>query len=265
MEHPPSPAAGRRSRGPSAPSRPLSPRSKYAPPYSPSSWSRCTMFAGRGFGSGTSSSPASASRSHGWRFRRLSPSRPCEERPPREVGRGRVRPLAEGEHVEAAWPCNQRVVLLGDTVDDRVARMHLVRLAVLPRQAAASEDVEDLLLVELDMDRRGTSARIDLSRATPTRFVPAACPRSMRSSCIGPRRRSRASTSSQWTIPPIKPPRSGLAARLPRARAGRSPRGARGPPRPLRSGCPRAAPPCSRSTSDRRGRGSRSRWRRRGR
>ena len=50
----------------------------------------------------------------------------------REVGRGGVRPLAEGEDVEAFWPGDQRVVLLGDAVDDRVAGAHLVRLPALP-------------------------------------------------------------------------------------------------------------------------------------
>ena len=75
---------------------------------------------------------------------------------------GRVRPLTEGEHVEPIRPCNQRVGLLGYLVDDGVARTHLVRLAVLPRETGACEHVEDLLLVELDVDGRGASARVDL-------------------------------------------------------------------------------------------------------
>src|SRR5689334_10971319 len=46
-------------------------------------------------------------------------------------------------------------------MDDAVARPHLVRLPVLPRDARAAEDEEDLLLVELDVDGRRALARID--------------------------------------------------------------------------------------------------------
>ena len=80
----------------------------------------------------------------------------------REVGRGGVRPLAEGKDVEPVRPGDQRVVLLGDAVDDRVAGAHLVRLPALPREPGAGEDVEDLLLVELDVHGRGAAARVEL-------------------------------------------------------------------------------------------------------
>ena len=55
---------------------------------------------------------------------------------------------------------DHRVRLLGDAVDDAVAGFDLVHLAVLPRQTGAGEHEEDLLLVELDMDRRRLLARV---------------------------------------------------------------------------------------------------------
>ena len=92
--------------------------------------------------------------------------------------------------------------------------------------------------------------------AAPTPTDSAASPRSIRSSCIGPRRRSRTSTSSQWTTPFTRAPRSGCPGRPPRVRGGRSPRGARGRRRRWQSGCPPAARPCSQNTFARRERGS---------
>ena len=72
----------------------------------------------------------------------------------REPGHGRDRTLAEHEHVETVGAGDQRVRFLADTVDDAVAGADLVRLAVLPREAAACEHEEDLLLGDLDVHWR---------------------------------------------------------------------------------------------------------------
>jgi hypothetical protein len=64
----------------------------------------------------------------------------------------------EGEHVEAVRACDERVRLLLDEVREAVSLPKLVRpvlLAVpLPRKAGAAKDVVDLLLGELDVERR---------------------------------------------------------------------------------------------------------------
>ena len=82
---------------------------------------------------------------------------------PREAGPGQVgaaaaNALAEGEHVEAVRPRLQRVSLPPGQVDEAVARADLVggrALAlVLPREAAAAEHPEDLLLGVLDVGGR---------------------------------------------------------------------------------------------------------------
>src|SRR6266542_7035742 len=64
--------------------------------------------------------------------------------------------------VDSGVPSNQRVRLLRGQVHKAVARTDLVRLAILPGEAGAAQDEEDLLLGQLDVRGRRALAGVDL-------------------------------------------------------------------------------------------------------
>src|SRR5205814_955498 len=72
---------------------------------------------------------------------------------------------AVGEVVEAGRPGPERVRLRTRAVDDAVAGSDLVRLPVLPGQAASSQEEEDLLVGSLDVRRRRPVLRLELDAA----------------------------------------------------------------------------------------------------
>ena len=98
---------------------------------------------------GSGSGPASASRCERMarRHRVVDPgrARPQHARARQVAELGRP-PLAEREHVHRLVAGDQRVRARVRPVDEAVARAHLVRLPRAPREPAAREHVEDLLL-----------------------------------------------------------------------------------------------------------------------
>ena len=91
----------------------------------------------------------------------------------REVGRGGVRPLAEGKDVESVRPRDQRVILLGDPVDDRVAGAQLgtsCRPATRGPSRRARRRFPPRRARRVREDERPSGSIF--SRATPTSFVP---------------------------------------------------------------------------------------------
>ncbi len=103
----------------------------------------------------------------------------------RQPGRARVRPLAERQDVDPVVASLQRMGVLERQVDDAVARTHVVpeRVLALPLDgdARSREDVEDLLLSALEVERRRPHAGIDLDalhadgpRRLPRQAVPGA-------------------------------------------------------------------------------------------
>src|SRR6266542_3188162 len=80
----------------------------------------------------------------------------------REPHAARVGPHAERHGVDSGVPSDQRVRLLRGQVHKAVARTDLVRLAILPGEAGAAQDEEDLLLGQLDVRGRRALAGVDL-------------------------------------------------------------------------------------------------------
>src|SRR5262245_13485949 len=68
---------------------------------------------------------------------------------------------AEDQRVQAVWTGAQRVLLAVGDVDDRVAGAHLADLLVLPEQARATEDEEDLVGAPMGVRRRREASRRD--------------------------------------------------------------------------------------------------------
>ena len=136
----------------------------------------------------TPGGPAAASRAQGWSSSaptgaQVSPSHATPARGSQVTpARGA---LAEGEHVQAVRP-PERVRVLEREVDDAVAGADLVADGVLAlplhRDARAPEDVEDLLLGALEVERRRPHPGIDLDpldayrlRARARQAPPRAC------------------------------------------------------------------------------------------
>ena len=111
-------------------------------------------------GAGTSSGPAASSAANGFGPVVGQPVRAVPPRPrARQPGQAGGRAAAEGEHVEAVAGAEDRVRLGARAVQDAVAGAHRVRAPVLPAEALAAEDVEELLLVGVDVDRHRALAR----------------------------------------------------------------------------------------------------------
>ena len=110
--------------------------------------------------------------------------------------------LPEGEHDEAVVARAERVRVLEREVDEAVARADGVRLLVvavgLERDARAGEDVEDLLLGALEMQRRRPASGIDRIRFTPT-VIELSPVSDCQDAAMWPAR-AEASTSSQCVI-----------------------------------------------------------------
>ena len=73
--------------------------------------------------------------------------------------------LAERQHVQGLVAGDERVRARVRAVDEAVARAHVVRLSRPPREAAAREHVEDLLLGAVVVCRRRPPARLDADPA----------------------------------------------------------------------------------------------------
>ena len=78
-------------------------------------------------------------------------------------------PLPEREHVHRLVARDQRVRTAAREVHQAVAGTHLVRLPRAPRQAAAGQDVEDLLLGTVIVRRGGPGAGLEAQAVEPDR------------------------------------------------------------------------------------------------
>ena len=122
----------------------------------------------RASSAGTSSGPAASSAANGsgpsWGSQcgpfHHARARGSQVRPVRE-------PATEREHVEATAGAEDRVRLGAWAVQDAVARAHRVRAPVLPADPLAVEDVEELLLVGVHVDRHRALAGGDPVAAEP--------------------------------------------------------------------------------------------------